>query len=236
MAESKPANPNGAYYGGAQGIPTPPQNPPQAYYSHGRGHRSCGCCCIIGTLLKLIVSIVVILGIAALIIWLVLRPSAVKFYVEDVSLTQFNLANTSTLHYDLKLNVSIRNPNRKIGIDYDKLEVAAYYADERFGWVQLPGFYQGHKNTSILQTAFKGQSLMVPGDSIANIFNEQKASGSYYVDVKIKPKMRFKIGQLKTTKYSPNVWCYLEVPLNSVNSSSPATGGFTRTKCDVDYF
>ncbi|KAF3782001.1 YLS9 protein [Nymphaea thermarum] len=235
MAESKPANFNGAYYAGPQGVQAPPQHPSQAYQSPGRRHRSCGLCCLLGTLFKLIIAIIVILGIAALVIWLVLRPTAIKFYVEDASLTQFNLTNANTLHYDLKLNVSIRNPNKKIGIDYDELDAAAYYDGERFGWVQLPGFYQGHKNTTTLQPAFRGQALMVLGDFIASDFNVQKDSGFFYVDVKIKPKMRFKIGHLKTTKYSPKVWCYLMVPLNSKSSSSSATGGFTRTKCHVHY-
>ncbi|KAF3790564.1 YLS9 protein [Nymphaea thermarum] len=236
MADSKPAHFNGAYYAGPQGATTVPQQPPQAYYRPGRGHSSCGFCCIISTLLKFIITIVVIIGIAALVIWLVLRPTAIKFYVENASLTQFNFTNTNTLLYDLKLNVSITNHNKKIGIDYDNLEAAAYYAGERFGWDRLPGFYQGHKNTTILQTAFKGQSLIVPADFVANVFNDQKARGFYYVDVKIKPKMRFKIGHLKTTKYSPKIWCYLQIPLDSKNSSSTAAGGFTRTKCDVDYY
>ncbi|CAN6439085.1 unnamed protein product [Victoria cruziana] len=230
MADSKPANLNGAYYGAPQGVRTPPQQPPQAYYRPGRGHRSCGCCCIIGTLLKLLIAIVVILGIAALVVWLVLRPVAVKFYVEDVSLTQFNLTSTNTLQYDLKLNVSIRNPNKKIGIDYDKVDATAYYAGERFGWVELLGFYQGHKNTTMLEPAFKGQAVMVLGDFTAGFFNDQKASGFYSISLKMKPKMRFKIGHLKTTKYSPNVWCDLEVPASS------AAGGFARQKCDVHYF
>ncbi|KAF3774933.1 hypothetical protein EJ110_NYTH51841 [Nymphaea thermarum] len=102
MAESNPANFNGAYYFGPQGVQTPPQHPSQAYQSPGRRHCSCGLCCLLGTLLKLIIAIaiVVILGIAALVAWLVLRTTAIKFYVEDASLTQFNLTNANTLHYE----------------------------------------------------------------------------------------------------------------------------------------
>ncbi|CAN6439086.1 unnamed protein product [Victoria cruziana] len=236
MADSKAANFNAAYYAGPKGAPTDPQQPPYAYHSHGRGRRSCGFCCIMGTLLKLIIAIVVVLGIAALVVWLVLRPTAINFYVEEASLTRFNLTNATTLHYDLKLNVSIRNDNKKIGIDYDKLEATPYYAGERFGWDQLPGFYQGHRNTTVLQIAFKGQALILPGDFVASVFDDQKARGFYYLDVKIKPKMRFKIGHLKTTEYSPKVWCYLQLALDSKNSSSSAAGGFTRTECDVDYY
>ncbi|KAF3781995.1 hypothetical protein EJ110_NYTH35376 [Nymphaea thermarum] len=156
-----------------------------------------------GTLFKLIIAIIVILGIAALLIWLVLRHGHQVLRRRCVSDTvQLDQCEHSALQSQIECH-SIRNPNKKIGIDYDELDVAAYYNGERFGWVQLPGFYQGHKNTTTLQPAFRGQALMVLGDFIVGDFNEQKDSGFFYVDVKIKPKMRFKIGHLKTTKYSP---------------------------------
>ncbi|KAL4182891.1 hypothetical protein AMTRI_Chr11g95460 [Amborella trichopoda] len=124
--DAKGAHFNGAYYGAPQGVTVPP---PHAYHRPPRG-RGCGPCCILTTLLKLVITIMVILGIAALVAWLILHPNKVKFY------------------YNLQLDISIRNPNKKIGICYDKVDAMAYYEGERFSWASLPAFYQGHKNTT----------------------------------------------------------------------------------------
>ncbi|ERN16146.1 hypothetical protein AMTR_s00030p00214230 [Amborella trichopoda] len=129
--DAKGAHFNGAYYGAPQGVTVPP---PHAYHRPPRG-RGCGPCCILTTLLKLVITIMVILGIAALVAWLILHPN--------------------------KLDISIRNPNKKIGICYDKVDAMAYYEGERFSWASLPAFYQGHKNTTVLQPKFTGQQLML---------------------------------------------------------------------------
>ncbi|GKV50595.1 hypothetical protein SLEP1_g57298 [Rubroshorea leprosula] len=49
-----------------------------AYHRHGHG-SGCGCCCLLSFLIKLIVTAVIILGLAALIFWLIFRPNIVKF-------------------------------------------------------------------------------------------------------------------------------------------------------------
>ncbi|GKV50596.1 hypothetical protein SLEP1_g57299 [Rubroshorea leprosula] len=116
MAE-KHSHLNGAYYGPA--IP-----PARSYHRHGHG-SGCGCCCLLSFLIKLIVTAVVILGLAALIFWLIFRPNIVKFHVTDASLTQFNLTSDNNLHYNLALNITVRNPNKKIGIYYDRIEANA---------------------------------------------------------------------------------------------------------------
>ncbi|XP_058087554.1 NDR1/HIN1-like protein 10 [Magnolia sinica] len=213
---------NGAYYG-------PPIPPKRDYHRPGRLSG----CCILSALFKLIFTIVVVLGIAALVIWLVLRPSKVKVHVDSATLTQFNLTNSNNLYYNLSLDIAIRNPNKRIGIYHDKLEANAYYEGQRFDYVPLPTFYEGHKNTTSLYPVFTGQAAIPLQSSDVVVFNRENGDGLFSIDVKIYARIRFKIGSIKTNRYKPSFKCELRVPLMTSCGSSAV--GFTRRKCDIDF-
>ncbi|KAJ7976203.1 Late embryogenesis abundant protein [Quillaja saponaria] len=225
---------NGAYYGPS--IPPPPA-PKQTYHRPGRG-GGIGCCCgclfncLLSLICKLIFTVVVIIGIAVLIVWLIFRPNKVKFHVTEATLTQFNYTN-NTLRYDLALNMTVRNPNKRIGIYYDRIEARAFYEDQRFD-TQFPSpFYQGHKNTSVLSPVFKGQQLLLLGAQELSDFNEDKNDGVYNIDVKLYLRLRFKFGVFKVGKFKPKIKCDLKVPLKTIGTS--AAGVFETTRCDVDF-
>ncbi|XP_043691530.1 NDR1/HIN1-like protein 3 [Telopea speciosissima] len=226
MAEAKQPHLNGAYYG-------PPIPPPQNYHRPGRGPGCLGCCgcCLLNCLLKIIFSIIIVLGLIILVVWLALRPNKIKFYVVDASLTQFNLTGT-TLRYDLALNITVRNPNKKIGVYYDSIEAKAYYDDILFGTDTLSPFYQGHKNTSMLSPAFQGESQLSLSSKALSEYNTETSGGEYYVDVKLYLRVRFKIGKIKTSRMKPKVKCDLKVPVVSNRNSA---GGFGTTKCEIDF-
>lgn len=115
----------GAYYG-------PPSPPQRAYHRPGRGSVFfCGPGSLLTTLFNLSTIILGVILIVAFLFWLLIHPSKVKVYVEQASLTQFNLASSNTLHYNLSLDISVRNPNKKIGTYYDTLEAKAFYQVSR---------------------------------------------------------------------------------------------------------
>ncbi|OVA07126.1 Late embryogenesis abundant protein [Macleaya cordata] len=222
MGEAKQVHLNGAYHG-------PPIPPTQSYHSHGRG-RGCGSCfpcCLISFIFKIIFTIVIVVGIAALVFWLIFRPNKVKFHVVDASLTQFNLTNDNILHYNLTFDMTIRNPNKKIGIYYDRIEARAFYDDKRFDSDFLTPFYQGHKNTTTLRQVFQGTTL-VP--NALTEFNKDKGDESFNIEVKLYLKIRFKVGRVKTHKFKPKIKCDLNVPLAPSTSTR-----FNTEKCKIDF-
>lgn len=226
MADVEKQTLNKGYYG--------PSIPPKSrsYHSHGRG-SGCGCCCcLLGFLLKLIVTVVIIVGIAVLLFWLIVRPNKVKFHVVDASLTEFNLTSDNILQYNLTVNMTVRNPNKRIGIYFDRIEAQAYYEDALFDSVELERYYQGHKSTHTLNPEFTGENSVSLGASELSNFNSEKASGTYSIDVKLRLRIRFKLGILKIGTFKPKVTCDLKVPLDSDGTSS---GTFQTTKCDVDF-
>lgn len=221
--------------------------PVKTYHSHGRrgadaGCGICSCCldcflcfggCILNIVCCILTGIAVVLGIVALILWFTFRPNVVKFQVTEANLTRFDLdPQSNNLHYNLSLNFSIRNPNQRLGIHYDQLEARGYYGDQRFAAVNLPSFYQGHKNTTVIGTELNGQSLVLLGHGGRSDLREDQKSGVYRIDVKLRFKIRFKFGFLKSWAFKPKIKCHLKVPL----SSSTSAGGFQfhPTKCHVD--
>ncbi|CAL9026498.1 unnamed protein product, partial [Prunus brigantina] len=61
------------------------------------------------------------------------EPQQPKITVTNASLTHFNFTNTSnTLCYNLTLNVTIRNPNKWVGIHYCAIQVIANYRKKTF--------------------------------------------------------------------------------------------------------
>ncbi|XP_009374728.2 NDR1/HIN1-like protein 10 [Pyrus x bretschneideri] len=148
-------------------------------------------------------------------------------------LTQFNFTDTdNTLNYNLALNITIRNPNKRVGIYYRRIQVFANHRKKRFANVTLPWapFYQGHKNTTILNHVLvEGQQLAVFGERDLSQFNAETAAGVYSIDVKISLRVRARFGKIKSPDYGPsNINCNLKVPL-SLSETLPSD--FNATKC-----
>lgn len=217
---------NGAYYG--------PSIPPRQSYHRPGSDGDCGCCgCLFKILIEIIITIIIAFGIAALVFWLIFRPNLVKFHVTEAELTQFELApNNSLLTYNLKINLTIRNPNKKIGIYYEKVEATAIYENERFAVEYFGPFYQGHKNTTMLSPVFDGQRAVVLGAKGLSNYNSDENARVYNIDVKLQLRVKYKVGSLKTFQFKPRIKCELKVPLSSNGSTG---SNFETTKCDMNW-
>ncbi|KAL2345289.1 hypothetical protein Fmac_006574 [Flemingia macrophylla] len=228
MADNKQPHLNGAYYGPA----VPPAEPPRYRHHHG---RSC-CCCLFGIFWKILVTLIVLVGLAILIFWLVVQPRSFKFYVTEADLTQFEYdTNNSTLRYNMVLNFTVRNPNKKLSIYYDKVEALAFYEDTRFDnydvITHMNSFRQHKKTTSSMSAVFSGNKVVVLNNEQISQLTQDKTDGLYDIYVKLYFRIRFRLGDVKSRRYKPKVKCDIKVPL----SSNGTVTQFETTKCDVDF-
>ncbi|KAI3975811.1 hypothetical protein MKX01_001027, partial [Papaver californicum] len=106
-----------------------------------------------------------------------------KFHLIDASLTNFYLTNDDILHYNLALNISVRNSNKIERITYHDIISSTSCYGENLGSVSLPSFRQGTKNTTLLQPVFQGQKLVKLRGSHLEDFNNDQRDGSYSVSV-----------------------------------------------------
>ncbi|KAF9597425.1 hypothetical protein IFM89_026005 [Coptis chinensis] len=205
------------------GPSVPFQQPP-------RKRRRCGCCCVLGTTFTVILSIIVALGIAALIFWFVVRPTKMEYTVVSTDLQRFDLVNNNTIHYNLTLYMDVRNPNKRIGIYYDQLDfIASYTAWNRFAWAGVPRYYQGHRNTTNLRVNFQGQQLLVLPPWTRDSFNLEKSRGYFGIAIRVYSQIRFKVAGSITGSFKPYADCVLSIPL-----ASNGTLRFESTRCGVD--
>ncbi|KAM2565310.1 hypothetical protein TB1_007959 [Malus domestica] len=196
--------------------------------------RSGGRCCNVVCCFCIFYNTIFCSVLALLIFVFIFNPQEPKFTITDASLTRFNFTDdNNTLHYNLALNITIRNPNRRVGIYYRRIQVIANYRKKRFAMVTLPSapFYQGHKNTTILNHVLvEGQQLVVFGERDLSQLNLEAAAGLYSIDLKLALRVRARYGKFKPPNYKPyyKIDCSLKVPFSS-NETSPIA--FKATQC-----
>ncbi|KAI3743328.1 hypothetical protein L1987_61035 [Smallanthus sonchifolius] len=236
-----PAQPhlNGAFYG------PPIQQKTKSYHRPGNHGGSCNlitccfsciCSCIFNLICQFLITVAIFLAFIGLIFWFIFRPNAPKFYVDDVTLTQFTLSPTNNaLYFNLTVNMTFRNPNRRLGIYYDSIQANAMYHGQRFSTAELTGFYLGHKNENNVRTVYKGDQLVMLG-VVESKYVSEKSDDVYRIDLKLRLKIRFKVLWLKTPKFKPKFDCDLKVPLSSKGRVSVSGAKFERTECDFNWY
>jgi hypothetical protein len=222
---------NDSYYG--------PAIPPAGGHSRNRHHHGgSGCGCLFSILWKLLVALVVLFGLIILIFYLIVQPRPFKFYVAKAELTQFDYAN-NTLHYNMVLNFTAHNPNKKLSIYYDKVEARASYEGSRFANVDvithMNSFRQNKKSSDPMSGIFSGQKLLMLDNDQISKFNKDTNVGIYDIYVKLYFRIRFKLGDSITRTYKPKVKCDLTVPLRTRYETNFTFIRLIPTKCSVEF-
>ena len=185
-----------------------------------------------------LLGILVFILFAILVVWLVLRPTKPRFYLQDATVSAFNQSGPSgnMLTSSIQITVSTRNPNDKIGIYYDKLDVYASYKDQQITLkTTVPPTYQGQKETVIWSPYLYGQNVPI-APFLGMALGIDRSVGVLYLHVKISGKLRWKVGRWISGRYRVFVNC----PAMLVFGSSPVPGywPFMRfqqmSSCEVD--
>uniref|UniRef100_A0A5B7AW29 Late embryogenesis abundant protein LEA-2 subgroup domain-containing protein n=1 Tax=Davidia involucrata TaxID=16924 RepID=A0A5B7AW29_DAVIN len=199
--------------------PAPPLPPPQA--ARRRHSKLVRCIAIV------LLALIVLVGIAVLILWLAIKPKRFVYTIEDGSVHGFNLNNDD--HFNATFDIVLRsyNPNGKVSIYYDKMEVTVSYEDEMMAFNTVDPFFQPHRNVTRLEVKLMAQDVSLIGFAAKNLRLE-KSSGEVELDVRVKAKVRLKVGVWKSGHRTLKIFCS---PVLVHFSSSK---GFERTFCDVD--
>ncbi|KAK7387327.1 hypothetical protein VNO78_28047 [Psophocarpus tetragonolobus] len=172
--------------------------------------RSCCCrfmCWTFSILLILIIAIAITIGI----LYLVFRPKLPKYSVDNLRISQFNASDNNTLYASFNVRITARNPNKKIGIYYEGgSHIRALYMDTQLCEGSLPKFYQGHRNTTVLDLPLTGQTDDASG--LVNRIQEQlQQTNNIPLNLKVNQPVRVKLGKLKLFKVKFRVRCRLVV-------------------------
>jgi hypothetical protein len=144
-------------------------------------------------------------GMSILLAWLILRPHKPRYYVDYVSLSQLNVTDR-TVNSRMDFNVTVRNPNSRLGIYYHKLEWDVYYEDERIASAYTAPFHQRRKTTTVLQPVLIGNEYAIMREDIARAL--EALASPLELRLKLHANVRFKIGFVKTWNFKMRVECH----------------------------
>ncbi|KAG9155778.1 hypothetical protein Leryth_004036 [Lithospermum erythrorhizon] len=176
--------------------------------------------CSLSTLLLSILSLI-------LLVYLTLHPKKPQFSLQQADIYQFNLSNIpnfSTLNSSIRLTLLSKNPNQRVGIYYDEIQVYASYKGMQITQnTPLPEFYQGHEDTELLSASLNGNMLPVAPSFGYEVERDQTA-GRLMMNLKAIGRLRWKIGTWVSGKYRFNVNCMTIIPFGSVVAASSGSG------------
>ncbi|XP_059646590.1 NDR1/HIN1-like protein 1 [Cornus florida] len=148
-----------------------------------------------------------ILLIMILLVWAILQPKKPRFILQDATVYAFNVSAPNFVTSTIQITISSRNPNDKIGIYYDKLDVYAIYRSQQITYYTgIPPTYQGHKDVNVWSPFISGVNVPVaPYNGIA--LSQEQAGGSVQLIIKIDARVRWKVGTFTSGKYRLHVKC-----------------------------
>lgn len=165
-------------------------------------------------LLAILLVLALLVALIALIIYLVLRPTHPRFFLQDASLRQLDLSNTTTttsaagaLSTTLQVTVASRNPNDKVGVYYDRLDVYASYKYQQITVAaSLPAVYQGHGDVDVWSPVLSGPGVPF-APFLADALSKDIAAGYLILQVRIDGRVRWKVGSWVSGHYHIFVTC-----------------------------
>lgn len=172
-------------------------------------------------------AVIVLVGIAILTIWLVLKPKRLVFSVEDAQIHGFNIAKDNHLNATFDFVVRSYNPNTKVSIYYDKVESGVWYDDQILAYNVHDSFYQRHRNVTRLHIKFGAHSTALLG-SVPSDLKLERSSGEIELSLRLKARIKFRVGDWKSGHRTLNIFCSPVL----VRFSKSKT--FERTPCDVE--
>ncbi|KAG8046272.1 hypothetical protein GUJ93_ZPchr0008g13039 [Zizania palustris] len=177
-------------------------------------------------------GIILLLLLIVLIVWLVLRPTKPRFYLNDVTVVCLNVSTSSAgysysyLAVTMQATIAARNANDRVGIYYDRADVYAEYKGLRITVpTALPPVYQGHPDLTVWSPFISGSNVQLPPYLAVSITQDETA-GYLLVTIRVDGWIRYKAGAFITSHYHLRVRCPALLVVNDGRGSYGSnTGG-----------
>ncbi|KAG4183111.1 hypothetical protein ERO13_A09G087800v2 [Gossypium hirsutum] len=152
-----------------------------------------------------LLTLIVLVGLAVLITWLVIRPKRLVYTLENGSLQHFNL-NNNHINATFDFVLMAYNPNTKTSVYYDSMESVVSYKDQTLAFDTIDPFHQPHRDTARVESKLVAQNLALSPSTFKDLRGE-KSSGEIEVDVHYKSRVRFKVGMWKSKHRTLKIVC-----------------------------
>ncbi|KAK6921333.1 Late embryogenesis abundant protein, LEA_2 subgroup [Dillenia turbinata] len=179
-----------------------------------RKNCCCKClCCTIATFILLIVAI----AISGLVVYIVFQPKLPKYSIDNLKVADFKFNYNMTLYARFTVKMRARNPNDKIGIYYEKgSHLGVWYTNTKLCGGSLPKFYQGHRNTTVLNVTLTGRTN--DASALMTALQDSQQTGQVPLVLKVDVPVAVELGKLKLRAVRLVVTCQLVADSLSANN------------------
>ncbi|KAL6140738.1 hypothetical protein ACLB2K_059034 [Fragaria x ananassa] len=211
---------------------TRPAYRPQPHRHRRSRSRCCSCCLWIIFLLILQIFIGAICGA---VFYLIYKPHRPTFSVTSLKLSTLNLTSSSKLNSRFDINVTARNPNKKLVFLYNPIAISILSKDDiDVGDGTIPAFTHGKKNTTLLKARITSSGKTLESSDVSTLKAEMKSKAGLALKVRLDTRVRVKVFGVKTPKIGIRVHCEGIKVTSLPTAKAAATASTSNAKCKVD--
>ncbi|KAM6576535.1 hypothetical protein CsatB_028372 [Cannabis sativa] len=177
-------------------------------------------------LIMAVAALIILLAMVVFLVWAILQPHKPTFILQDVTL--YNFTTTTAPPYILttvtQLTISSKNPNGRIGIYYQKLDVYVTYREQQItAATLLPYSYQGHHDVAVWSPLVFGNAVPV-SPYLQQVLSQDLNFGSMLIEVKIEGRVKWKVGTWVSGRYRLGVSCPAYLRFGNPTGGLPTMG------------
>ncbi|KAK7301873.1 hypothetical protein RJT34_12749 [Clitoria ternatea] len=176
-----------------------------------------------GAVLCLMFSLsLIFFGVATLIIFLAIKPRNPSFDITNANLNAVYFDSPEYFNGDFTLLANISNPNRKIDVRFESLDVELFFSDRIISVQSIQPFTQRRRETRLESLHFISSLVFLPNDLGVNL-NKQVQGNRVNYNIRGTFKVRVSMG-LFHLSYWLHSRCQIEM-------TAPPTGVLVARKC-----
>ncbi|KAL2536187.1 Late embryogenesis abundant (LEA) hydroxyproline-rich glycoprotein family [Forsythia ovata] len=138
---------------------------------------------IVRYIAMVLITLIILASLIVLINWLLVQPKKLKYSMEDGSVSGYNLSNDHHFNATFHLVLLANNPNKRVSLRYDKIEVSVLYEDQKLSVNNISPFYQPRKNVTHPNVNLEAKNVTLY-EAVARDLKMERTSGNVELDVK----------------------------------------------------
>ncbi|XP_068334777.1 NDR1/HIN1-like protein 13 [Pyrus communis] len=210
---------------------TRPAYRPQPHHRRRSRSRCCSCCLWI---IFIILLQLVIAAIFGAVFYVLYRPHRPTFSLTALKLQTLNITTNNQLTSSFNLNITARNPNKKLVFFYNPIAVSIYSNDVDVADGVIPAFVHGKKNTTLLKAKISSSGKDLDSSEVSTLKADMKSKKGLPLRVRLDTRVRVKVFGLKTPKMGIRVKCDGIRVTSLPTAKAPATASTSNAKCKVN--
>ncbi|KAI6696745.1 hypothetical protein NL676_016864 [Syzygium grande] len=165
------------------------------------------------SVLAAVTILLLLVGVTALIVYLIYRPERPQFSVVGAAVYDLNATSPPVISTTMQFTLLIRNPNRRVSIYYDRLSAFVSYRNQAITPpASLPSLFHETRSTVELSPVLGGAAVPVAPE-VGNGLEVDEAYGVVGLRVMVLGRLRYKAGAIRTGHYGFYVRCDVLVGL-----------------------